>query len=72
MQISSKLSWKTCVYIQSKSFCNYRHDFASKIVQKIFFLVYSKINKDHLQELKKAEENQFLQYFTGVGPKRAF
>ena len=28
---------------QSKSFCNYRHDFALKIVQKIFFFSLSKI-----------------------------
>ena len=31
---------------QSKSFCNYRHDFASKIAPKIFFLVYQKLFKN--------------------------
>ena len=42
---------------QSKSFCNYRHDFAPKTFQKIIFLDYQKLF------------NHFSQYFIGVGAK---
>jgi hypothetical protein len=42
---------------QSKSFLDYRHDFASKIVQKLFFLVYQKSMNIIFD--KKAQENIF-------------
>ena len=45
---------------QPKTFLDYRHDFAFKIFQKLFFIKNcSKISKNHLQELKNLRKTIF-------------
>jgi hypothetical protein len=56
-------------HIQPKIYQDqYRPDFASKIFQNIFFLAYQKLFKNK-NKTKEVQENHFVYYFTGVGPK---
>jgi hypothetical protein len=43
---------------QPKTFLNYRHDFAFKIFQKRFFLVYQKLFKNKYKSSSGAKEPQ--------------
>ena len=75
-QILSKIIFGRIWPLQLKTYHNYRHDFASKIFQKIFFLVYQKLFKNKkkiiFQEVKKIRKTIFCNILPVLNQKWHF